>query len=51
MPNEVNQTPVPTETASARRGARVDTCLPGEDSVCRPLAPMRVAEPFEEALS
>jgi methylmalonyl-CoA mutase len=45
-----DETPLPIEAVSARSAA-VEPRLPGEDSRCRPLAPMRVAEPFEGALS
>jgi methylmalonyl-CoA mutase len=40
--------PVATDaTAAARPGAGPDPRLPGEDSTCRPLSPMRITEPYE----
>ena len=43
----VNSEPVEVETV--HRGAQVVTRLPGPDSACPPLAPIRLAQPFEAA--
>jgi methylmalonyl-CoA mutase len=42
-----DERPVATDTVTAGQ-AVVSGRLPGEDSGCRPLRPMRVAEPFED---
>jgi methylmalonyl-CoA mutase len=42
-------TPVEVEIAAARPVAAPSTRLPGPDSACPPLRPMRIAEPFEVA--
>jgi methylmalonyl-CoA mutase len=43
-----DERPVPTAEVAAPAGhARPDPRLPGADSACRPLTPMRIAEPFE----
>ena len=40
-------TPVEVEIAAARAVAAPSTRLPGPDSSCPPLAPVRISEPFE----
>ena len=42
-----DERPVSTGDVPSRR-ASLDARLPGEDCHCRPLRPMRVAEPFED---
>ena len=42
-------TPVEVEIAAARPVAAPSTRLPGPDSGCPPLKPLRIAEPFEVA--
>ncbi|MFL5295688.1 MAG: methylmalonyl-CoA mutase family protein [Phenylobacterium sp.] len=41
------ETPVEVEAAAARPVDAPSTRLPGPDSACPPLTPMRIAEPFE----
>jgi methylmalonyl-CoA mutase len=43
------ETPVEVEIAAARPVAAPSARLPGPDSICLPLAPMRIAAPFEAA--
>ena len=44
------ETPVEVEIAAARPAAAAPSArLPGPDSACAPLAPMRISEPFEAA--
>jgi methylmalonyl-CoA mutase len=46
---DLNGAPVGVDTVDATRFAKsVDIALPGADSRCTPLAPMRLAEPFEQ---